>query len=86
MTLHKSLILATTQDMRMHSLLVTRIKDRVMIGDIQLQDLVVSKVLGQELLPHVSAAIQLANEWKSTVAVVEIEYIFTDACHTNPSL
>lgn len=70
----------------MHSLLVTRIKDRVMIGDIQLQDLVVSKVLGQELLPHVSAAIQLANEWKSTVAVVEIEYIFTDACHTNPSL
>jgi hypothetical protein len=43
MTLHKSLILATTQDMRMHFLLVTRIKDRVMIGDIQLQDLVVSK-------------------------------------------
>jgi len=78
--------------MRMHYLLVTRIKDRVMIGDIQLQDLVVSKVLGQELdkykslLPHVSAAIQLANEWKSTVAGVDIGYIFTYACHTNPSL
>ena len=45
-------------------LIITKTIDRIMASDIQLQDLVVSKLLGQELdkykslFPHVSAAIQ----------------------------
>jgi DNA polymerase elongation subunit (family B) len=61
-----------------------------MAGDIQLQDLIVSKLLGQgldkykSLFPHVSAAIQLANEGKSTIIGDGIEYIYTNARHSNP--
>ena len=69
---------------------VTKTIDKVMTGDIQLQDLVVSKLLGQgldkykSLFPHVSAAIQLANEGKSTTVGEGVEYIFTNSRHTNP--
>lgn len=71
-------------------LLVTRTIDKVMTGEIQLQDLVVSKFLGQELdkykslFPHVSAAIRLSKEGKSTRAGEGVEYIFVNARHTNP--
>lgn len=71
-------------------LLVTKTIDKLMTGDIQLQDLIVSKILGQRLdkykslFPHVSAAIQLANEGKSTIVGDGIEYIFTNARHSNP--
>ena len=69
---------------------VTKTIDRIMTGEIQLQDLVVSKLLGQgldkykSLFPHVSAAILLANEGKHTMIGEGIEYVFTNARHTNP--
>jgi len=71
-------------------LIVTQTIDKVMTGEIELQDLVVTKVLGQDfnkyrsLFPHVSAAIQLASEGKSTTVGEGVEYIFTNAGHTNP--
>jgi len=70
-------------------LIVTRTIDKVMTAEILLQDLVVTKVLGQDLnkykslFPHVSAAIQLASEGKSTAIGEGVEYIFTNADHTN---
>jgi DNA polymerase elongation subunit (family B) len=70
-------------------LLVTKTIDKVMTGNIQLQDLVVSKLLGQgldkyrSLFPHVSAAIQLAKNGKSTMTGDGVEYIFTNSRHTN---
>jgi DNA polymerase I len=71
-------------------LAITRTIDKIMAGEIQLQDLVVTKKLGQEidkyrsLFPHVSAAIQLAKEGKSTTVGEEVEYIITNSGHTNP--
>jgi DNA polymerase elongation subunit (family B) len=61
-----------------------------MTGDIQLQDLVVLKLLGQgldmykSLFPHVSAAIQLSKAGKSPMVGEGVEYIHTNAHHTNP--
>ena len=61
-----------------------------MTGEIQLQDLVVSKFLGQDLdkqrslFPHVSAAIQLTEAGKSLIRGDIIQYIYTDAHHSNP--
>jgi len=71
-------------------LLITRTIDKLMTGEIKLQDLVVSKLLGQgldkyrSLFPHVSAAIQLAIEGKSTSVGESVEYIFTNSGHINP--
>ena len=71
-------------------LLVTRTIDRIMTADIQQEDLVVSKLLGQRLdkykslFPHVSAAIQLSKAGKSTMIGEGIQYIHTNAHHTNP--
>jgi DNA polymerase elongation subunit (family B) len=71
-------------------LLITRTIDKLMTGEIKLQDLVISKLLGQgldkykSLFPHVSAAIQLAIEGKSTSVGESVEYIFTNSGHTNP--
>ena len=54
-------------------LIITKTIDEVMTGEIQLQDLVVSKFLGQDLdkyrslFPHVAAAIQLGKSGKSLV-------------------
>ena len=70
--------------------LVTQTIDRIMTGHIQLQDLVVSKLLGQDLdkykslFPHVSAAIQLTRAGKSRMAGNAVEYIYTDSRHSNP--
>ncbi len=71
-------------------LLVTQTIGRIMTGDIQLQDLVVSKLLGQDLdkykslFPNVSAAIQLTKAGKSQTIGNAIEYVYTDALHANP--
>jgi DNA polymerase elongation subunit (family B) len=70
-------------------LLVTRTIDKVMTGKIQLKDLVVSKMLRQELtkyrslFPHVSAALQMTEAGKSLDRGDIIQYIHTDAAHKN---
>ena len=69
-------------------LIVTKTIDKT--DEVQLQDLVVTKKLGQgidkykSLFPHVSAAIQLANEGKSTTVGEGVEYIYTDSLNTDP--
>jgi DNA polymerase elongation subunit (family B) len=73
-------------------LLVTRAIDKIMIGgdDIAREDLVISKLLGQNLekyrslFPHVSAAIQLREEDKHPSRGDTIKYIYTDSQHKNP--
>jgi DNA polymerase elongation subunit (family B) len=71
-------------------LLITRTIDKVMTGEIQIKDLVVSKMLRQDLtrykslFPHVSAALKLKEAGKSLVRGDIIQYIHTDAAHKNP--
>jgi len=71
-------------------LLITKTIDRVVTGEVQLQDLVVSKFLRQDLdkyrslFPHVAAAIQLGKSGKSSVRGDSIQYIHTNAHHSNP--
>jgi DNA polymerase elongation subunit (family B) len=73
-------------------LLVTKAIDKIMIGgdDVTRDDLVISKLLGQNiekyrsLFPHVSAAIQLSNEDKHPSKGDTIRYIYTDSQHKNP--
>jgi DNA polymerase elongation subunit (family B) len=71
-------------------LLVTKTIDKVMTGEIEVQDLVVSKLLRQDinkystLFPHVSAAIQLRKAGKSLVHRENIQFVYTDAQHKNP--
>ena len=71
-------------------LLVSRTIDKIMTGEIQSQDLVVTKVLGQNidkyktLFPHVSAAILLANKGRTMMPGEGVEYIYTNTHHNNP--
>jgi DNA polymerase elongation subunit (family B) len=73
-------------------LLVTKAIDKIMIGeeDVTRDDLVISKLLGQNiekyrsLFPHVSAAIQLSNEDNHPSKGDTIRYIYTDSQHKNP--
>jgi len=71
-------------------LLVTRTIDKVMTGEIEMQDLVVSKLLRQDidkyrsLFPHVSASIRLKEAGKSLVRGENIQYIHTNTQHNNP--
>ncbi|HEY6883746.1 MAG TPA: DNA polymerase domain-containing protein, partial [Nitrososphaeraceae archaeon] len=73
-------------------LLVTQTIDKIMTGeDIQQQDLVISKLLRQDiakyksLFPHVSAAIQLSNHTgKHPIKGDTIQYIYTNSQHNNP--
>jgi hypothetical protein len=73
-------------------LLVTKAIDKIMIGgdDVTKNDLVISKLLGQNiekyrsLFPHVSAAIQLASEERYPSKGDIIRYIYTDSQHKNP--
>jgi DNA polymerase elongation subunit (family B) len=73
-------------------LLVTKAIDKIMLGgeDITQDDLVISKILGQDitkyrsLFPHVSAAIQLSNEDKHPSKGDAIKYIYIDSQHKNP--
>jgi DNA polymerase elongation subunit (family B) len=74
-------------------LLVTRAIDKIMIGgdNITQEDLVISKLLGQNiekyrsLFPHVCAAIQSGTDEESLPSKGDnIKYIYTDAQHSNP--
>jgi DNA polymerase elongation subunit (family B) len=73
-------------------LLVTKAIDKIMIGgmDVTKKDLVISKLLGQNiekyrsLFPHVSAAIQLSGEDKHPSKGDIIKYIYTNSQHKNP--
>jgi DNA polymerase elongation subunit (family B) len=73
--------------------LVTRAIDKLMIGgdDITKEDLVISKLLGQNiekyrsLFPYVCAAIQSGTNEDSLPSKGDnIKYIYTDARHSNP--
>jgi DNA polymerase elongation subunit (family B) len=73
-------------------LFVTKAIYRIMKGgdDVTKNDLVISKLLGQNiqkyrsLFPHVSAAIQLSVEDKHPSKGDTIRYIYTDSQHKNP--
>jgi DNA polymerase elongation subunit (family B) len=79
-------------------LLVTNAIDKIMTGeDLEQQDLVISKLLRQDinkyksLFPHVSAAIQLChnnnnnnNTGKYPQKGDTIQYIYTNSQHSNP--
>src|SRR5215204_2206702 len=73
-------------------LLVTKAIDKIMIGgdDITQNDLVISKLLRQDIIkyrslfPHVSAAIQLSNGDKHPSKGDTIKYIYTNSQHKNP--
>jgi len=71
-------------------LVVTKMIDKVMTGEIEVKDLVVSKILRQDLykyrtlFPHVAAALQLSEAGVPLVRGDTIQYIYTDAAHSNP--
>ncbi len=71
-------------------LLVTKTIDKVMTGELELKDLVVSKILRQDLykyrslFPHVSAALRLTEAGVPLTRGDTIQYIYTDAAHSNP--
>jgi DNA polymerase elongation subunit (family B) len=59
-----------------------------MTGELELKDLIVSKILRQDLykyrslFPHVSAALQLTEVGVPLTYI--IQYIYTDTAHSNP--
>jgi DNA polymerase elongation subunit (family B) len=71
---------------------VTKTIDKIMLGgeDISQEDLMISKLLGQDLtkyrslFPHVSAAIQLSDKDKHPSKGDTIRYIYTNSQHRNP--
>jgi len=73
-------------------LLVTKTIDKIMTGELELKDLIVSKILRQELykyrslFPHVSAALRLTEAGVPLTRGDTIQYIYTDAAHSNPFL
>ena len=70
-------------------LCITKTIDKVMTGEIELQDLVISKQLRmniynyRSIFPHVAAAIQLSNDERVSRGD-NIEYVYTDSQHQNP--
>ena len=70
-------------------LCITKTIDKVMTGEIELQDLVISKQLRmniynyRSIFPHVAAAIQLSNNERVSRGD-NIEYVYTDSQHQNP--
>ena len=70
-------------------LCITKTIDKVMTGEIELQDLVISKQLRMDIhnyrsiFPHVAAAIQLSNNERVSRGD-NIEYVYTDSQHQNP--
>jgi DNA polymerase elongation subunit (family B) len=62
----------------------------IYVFDVNQDDLVVSKLLGQDitkyksLFPHFSAAIQLSNEDNHPLKGDTIRYIYTNSQHKNP--
>jgi DNA polymerase elongation subunit (family B) len=72
-------------------LCVTKTIDKIMTGEIQTQDLIISKQLRMDLtrykniFPHIAAAIQLSNSnGKRPIRGDMIQYIYTDSQHQNP--
>lgn len=73
-------------------LLVTKAIDKIMLAgeSITQEDLVISKLLGQDIIkyrslfPHVSAAIQLSDENSHPSKGDTIKYIYTNSQHKNP--
>jgi DNA polymerase elongation subunit (family B) len=72
-------------------LCVTKTINKIMTGEIQTQDLIVSKQLRMDItkykniFPHVAAAIQLSNSNGKQVSRGDIiQYIYTDPQHQNP--
>ncbi|MFZ0513134.1 MAG: DNA polymerase domain-containing protein, partial [Candidatus Nitrosopolaris sp.] len=71
-------------------LLVTKTIDKIMTGEILINDLVVSKILRQDLqkyrnlFPHVSAALQLSEAGAPVIRGDTVQYVYTKADHTNP--
>ena len=61
-----------------------------MAGELEVKDLIVSKILRQDLykyrnlFPHVCAALQLTEAGVQVVPGDKVRYIYTDAGHTNP--
>ena len=70
-------------------LCITKTIDKVMTGEMELQDLVISKQLRmniynyRSIFPHVAAAIQLSNDERISSGD-NIEYVYTDSQHQNP--
>ena len=68
---------------------ITKTIDKVMAGEIELQDLVISKQLRMDIrnyrsiFPHVAAAMQLSNNERVSRGE-NIEYVYTDSQHQNP--
>ena len=72
-------------------LCVTKAIDKTMTGEIQTQDLIISKQLRMDItkykniFPHVAAAIQLGNaNGKRPNRNDVIQYVYTDSQHPNP--
>ena len=70
-------------------LCITKTIDKVMTGEIEIQDLIISKQLRmniynyRSIFPHVAAAIQLSNNERVSRGD-NIEYVYTDSQHQNP--
>ena len=71
-------------------LYITRSIDKLMNGEVQITDLVVSKILRQNiekyrsLFPHVAAAIRLNVSGAIANRGDSIQYVHTDSNHTDP--
>ena len=71
-------------------LFITQSIDKLMNGEVQITDLVVSKLLRQNiekyrsLFPHVSAAIRLNVSGVIANRGDNIQYVYTDSKHTDP--
>ncbi|MCP8308407.1 MAG: hypothetical protein H3Z54_06895 [archaeon] len=70
--------------------LVTEAIDKVMLGEVPIEELIISKILRRpiakyrSIFPHVSAAIQLASKGKKVKEGEFIDFIFVNANHHNP--
>jgi DNA polymerase elongation subunit (family B) len=68
---------------------ITKTIDKVMTGEVELQDLIISKQLRmnihnyRSIFPHVAAAMQLSDNERVSRGD-NIEYVYTDSQHQNP--
>jgi len=71
-------------------LLITKTIDKVMTGELEVKDLIVSKILRQDLckyrslFPHVTPALRLTEAGVPLTRGDTIQYIYTDVAHSNP--
>jgi DNA polymerase-2 len=70
--------------------LVAETIDKLMVGELPMEELIVSKILQKpvarykSVFPHVSAAIQLASRGRKVKEGESVNFIFVDANHHNP--